>query len=130
MPTFTPPYVIEPATDEPGMFRKMKMQRSVTVVKNGSSYRTVRYDSPEDLATADIAYFGGHTYQISTAEGDALTAAGYTVLPDNYTVVDNGDGTATISGIAVMDNGNGTANIADDRIFTHLGFGTAEIPNG
>ena len=50
-----------------------------TVLKNGTAYKTVDEPTDEDVAAATIAYVGGHVYTVTTAEGDALTAAGYTV---------------------------------------------------
>lgn len=81
MPTFTPPYVTVKAPDAPEPFNRLGMPKTVSVIKNGSSYRQVNWPTDEDVATADAAYLGGRTYGISEAEAAALTAAGYTVTP-------------------------------------------------
>lgn len=76
---FEPPVVLETATDEPGLFTRMQMERGVTVLKKDGFYTQVRFPSPEEIDAADIAYLGGHIYQITAEEAADLIAAGYEV---------------------------------------------------
>lgn len=78
MPTFTPPTRLEYRGRDRFWGRKADVIGR-TVLKNGTAYKTVDEPTDEDVAAATIAYVGGHVYTVTTAEGDALTAAGYTV---------------------------------------------------
>lgn len=49
----------------------------LSVLKVGTTYTMVEDPSNEDIAAATIAYLGGRTYPVSTAEAQALTTAGY-----------------------------------------------------
>lgn len=51
----------------------------VSVLKNGEDYTDQTYVYSDDIDAADIYYQGGHVYEVSEAEKDALVAAGYTV---------------------------------------------------
>ena len=78
MPTFTPRTFEVPFKGNP-LFEKMHFERGYALLKRGTSYREVRNPTNEEVAEADIAYLGGRTYQITTQEAAALTAAGYEV---------------------------------------------------
>lgn len=94
MPTFTPPvtdtvpadyvggndrfYPSEPALRRLwGRFRQPGRAPNVFKLVDGT-YTTVQpYDWPYQGAVIDTVYYGAHTYTVSQAEADALTAAGF-----------------------------------------------------
>lgn len=89
MPTFTPPFVLDnspllPNTRGPAffLFRHYKNRaRGRTVIKKNGVYSTVDAAAvPDQLATADIVYLGGHIYEVTESEAADLVAAGYTVI--------------------------------------------------
>lgn len=61
------------------LFSRYRLKRAITVLKIDGEYYEVRYPSSEEVADADIAYIGGGTYPVSSAEKASLEAAGYTV---------------------------------------------------
>jgi hypothetical protein len=61
------------------LFSRIKIQKGITVLKNGSTYRQIRYPSSEEWTAATIAYLGGIDYEVDATEKAALEAAGYTV---------------------------------------------------
>lgn len=77
MPIFTPPTVDEGPVAGDRLFARFKIQRGVTVLKNGTTYTQHRFPSLDEVLAADIAYIGGHQYVIDRAEAVALEAAGY-----------------------------------------------------
>jgi len=82
MPYFTPPTVWRTLDPSDRLFCRMKLPVGVAVIKSESgAYTTVENPSDEQIAAAAAAYLGGHTYEISASEADALTAAGYEVTP-------------------------------------------------
>ena len=76
MPTFTPP-TRKVYRSKDRLWRRNADVVGRTVLKNGASYTTVDEPSDEDVAAATIAYLGGRSYTVTTAESSALTAAGY-----------------------------------------------------
>lgn len=76
---FRPPTVRRPMDTTDPLFRRLKINVGLSVLKTAGFYTTVESPSPEDIAAADIAYLGGRVYPISPDEAAALTAAGYTV---------------------------------------------------
>jgi hypothetical protein len=79
---FTPPTVLRPYEGQQGdrLFCRMKLPVGVTVLKSQSGgYSTVENPSPAEIDAALVTYLGGCTYEVSAAEADALTAAGYEV---------------------------------------------------
>lgn len=56
--------------------------RGRTVLKNGSVYTTLDSPTVDQVNSANIAYLGGHWYYVFGAEEAALTAAGFTLIPD------------------------------------------------
>lgn len=60
-----------------GLFRYYKIHRGVALLVNGTTVTATRYPTQDEVADADFAYLGGHTYDISAAEATTLTNAGY-----------------------------------------------------
>lgn len=58
-------------------WKKLLLQRSTSILKNGSFYTEIDYPSAEQVDAADITYLGGRIYTVTQTEADALTAAGY-----------------------------------------------------
>ena len=79
MATFTPPSVLGRSQTYDFFFERIRILYGQTVLKFGTSYRTVTDPAAEDIDAADIAYLGGHTYPITDTEAAELTAAGYQV---------------------------------------------------
>lgn len=50
-----------------------------TVLKTGATYTECEFPYSDDIDAADIAYLGGHIYEVDATEKAALEAAGYTV---------------------------------------------------
>ena len=77
MPTFTPPHGsygnVEPATRLEMWFGRI--DRGLTVLKKDGVYTVVDFPYQGDCDDADICYLGGHVYEVSNEEADALTAA-------------------------------------------------------
>lgn len=71
MATFTPPTV------EYRYSRLWKIQEGVTVINNSGTFTEKQYPSQIELDAATEYWLGGHVYDITTAQADALTAAGY-----------------------------------------------------
>ncbi len=44
------------------------------------TYTTVDTPTTEQVAAAQVAYLGGHLYEVTVTEAAALTAAGYEVV--------------------------------------------------
>jgi len=61
------------------LFSRIKIEKGITVLKNGSTYTEIRYPSSEQWVAADVAYLGGIDYEVDATEKTALEAAGYTV---------------------------------------------------
>lgn len=77
---FTTPTVLEEMDGEfHPLFSRIKIQKGVTVLKNGSTYTEIRFPSHEEVQAADIAYIGGYSYEVDAAEKADLEAVGYTV---------------------------------------------------
>jgi hypothetical protein len=53
------------------------IDRGLTVLKKDGIYTTLDFPYQGDCDAADIAYYGGHVYDIDEDEAVALTAAGY-----------------------------------------------------
>ena len=76
MPVFTPPFIH--IRDKSSMaFHFPGTDIGITVLKEGTSYRQVSNPTHEEVTAATIAYLGGRSYTVDTAEAAALTAAGY-----------------------------------------------------
>lgn len=82
MPTFTPRQYdqpIAPKVTKPddNLWVRMSVPHSYALLKTGGFYREVVNPTNEEIAAADIAYLGGHIYQVTPDEAAALNAAGY-----------------------------------------------------
>lgn len=90
MPTFTPPTddfhnlsdfdVDTPNT--PSVRRAYNLLRHYKSLPRGRNVyklndNTYTENEPSDWSTISLTYYGGHVYDITTAEAAALTAAGY-----------------------------------------------------
>ena len=76
---FTTPTVSEGPAGEGRLFERFRLVRGITVLKIDGEYFEIRFPSSEETQTADIAYIGGYSYEVSEAEKASLEAAGYTV---------------------------------------------------
>ena len=76
---FTTPVISEGPAGEGRLFSRYRLVRGVTVLKIDGEYYQVRYPSAEEVASAEIAYIGGYSYEVSAGEKTQLEAAGYTV---------------------------------------------------
>lgn len=91
MPTFTPPTVADIPRFLPDstpvqvllMRHYSNTVRGRSVVKISGTYQTVDIPTTDQLTAAGTEgvdwFLGGRTYTVTTAVGNALTAAGYTV---------------------------------------------------
>ncbi|MGZ4519165.1 MAG: hypothetical protein ACXVGA_00945 [Mycobacteriaceae bacterium] len=61
------------------LFSRLTYPVGYAVLKTNGFYTLVRNPDAESIASADVAYLGGHTYLVSDQEAADLTAAGYTV---------------------------------------------------
>jgi hypothetical protein len=80
MPTFVTPTVADRARDQRvlGVVRFWPPHdRGKNVWKKTDGAYTETQPASADI---DTVYLGAHTYTVTTAEGNALTAAGYTVV--------------------------------------------------
>lgn len=77
MPKLVPPTVLENwPTDHP-LFSRYKYARGIALLVSGATVTATQYPYQEDFDTHDHVYLGGHEYEITQAEADVLTAAGY-----------------------------------------------------
>ena len=76
---FTTPTVSEGPAGEGRLFGRYRLTRGITVLKIDGVYYELRYPSSEEVASAQAAYIGGYSYEVSAGEKAGLEAAGYTV---------------------------------------------------
>ena len=76
---FTTPTISEGPAGEGRLFERFRLVRGVTVLKIDGLYYELRYPSSEEVESAEQAYIGGYSYEVSAAEKADLEAAGYTV---------------------------------------------------
>lgn len=74
---FTPPGITQVPSGTDRLWFRFKTDRSLSVLKSGSSYTEVDTPDSEDVEAADAAYIGGRSYVVSYTEALALTAAGF-----------------------------------------------------
>ena len=84
MPTFVPPTAdtVSPVLADPhpgnALFRHYKRRAcGRSVLKESGVYTTVDNPPADRVNAADVAYIGGHRYEVTAAEATALTNAGY-----------------------------------------------------
>lgn len=74
---FTPTTVYERIVSRHPLFGRMSLHRGVSLLRNGGIYRQVRNPGDEQIAAAEVAYVGGHVYEVSDEEAGRLREAGY-----------------------------------------------------
>jgi hypothetical protein len=76
---FTTPTISEGPAGEGRLFSRYRLVRGISVLKIDGEYYSMRYPSAEEVASAEVAYIGGYSYEVSEGEKIQLEAAGYTV---------------------------------------------------
>jgi hypothetical protein len=76
---FTTPTISEGPAGEGRLFSRYRLVRGITVLKIDGEYYNMRYPSAEEVASAEVAYIGGYSYEVSASEKTQLEAAGYDV---------------------------------------------------
>ena len=79
MYTFKPSTFKENAISNHRLFMRLRIERSLSVLKINGEYYEMQYPSQDEIELASEVYLGGHTYEVSSAEAADLTAAGYIV---------------------------------------------------
>ena len=74
---FITPSVEEAPAGTDRLFFRYRISRGISVLKYGTSYIQKRWPTQNEVDDADVAYIGGHEYDISLEEADSLVAAGY-----------------------------------------------------
>lgn len=77
MPTLNTPKTRDNLWTSDRLFGRYGLDRGVTLAVKGAAVTILQYPLQDDLAAYDKVYMGGHTYTITQAEADTLTAAGY-----------------------------------------------------
>ena len=84
-------YIFETPTVEEGpsgghrLFDFYTIDRGITIVKSGATYRQMRYPSQDELATCSEVYMGGTKNIVSEATKAALIAGNVGVTEANFT---------------------------------------------
>lgn len=82
---FTTPVVEEGPTGQHRLFYFFKLNRGLTVVKNGSVYETGRWYTQDELEAADEYWLGGHEHTgVSEATKTAMINAGIGITEANF----------------------------------------------
>jgi len=76
---FTTPTISEGPAGEGRLFSRYRLVRGISVLKIDGEYYNMRYPSAEEVASAEVAYIGGYSYEVSASEKTQLEAAGYDV---------------------------------------------------
>ena len=76
---FTTPTISEGPAGEGRLFSRYRLVRGISILKIDGEYYQVRYPSSEEIASAEVAYIGGYSYEVGAGEKAQLEAAGYTV---------------------------------------------------
>lgn len=74
---FTPPAVRRPVSLSDRLWSRFHYQVGQALIKKDGFYTLGEVVTDEQVADADAAYLGGHTYLVADDEASALTAAGY-----------------------------------------------------
>ena len=85
--TFKTPTVSEGPIGKHRLFYFRKQNKGLTVVKNGSTYQTVRYLLDQDLSTYNEVYRGGYNHTVDDTTKAALIAGGIGVTEANFTAL-------------------------------------------
>lgn len=91
MATFSPPGRLERRGNHP-LFGRLSRPVGVSLLKEDGFYRQVENPSNEEVAAAEEAFLGGFRYEITSAQADALTLAGYGDWVSGDVLVTYGDG--------------------------------------
>ena len=89
---FRTPYVEEGPTGQHRLFYFFKLRQGITVTRTGSTFRTGRYFTQDQLNDVDEYWLGGHESSVSEATKAALIAGGIGVTEANFTVEQGQDG--------------------------------------
>ena len=84
---FKTPIVAEGPAGKRRLFYFYKLDRGITIVKNGAVYSQVRYPVDGDLNAYSEVYRGGYTYTVDSATKSALLAGGVGVTEANFTAI-------------------------------------------
>ena len=76
---FTTPTISEGPAGEGRLFSRYRLVRGISVLKIDGEYYQLRNPSAEEVASAEVAYIGGYSYEVSEAEKTQLEAAGFDV---------------------------------------------------
>ncbi len=81
---FTTPVVEEGPSGYHRLFFFYKLNRGLTVVRNGSTYRTGRWFTQDQLDAYDDYWLGGHEHEVTEEQKAALIAGGIGVTEANF----------------------------------------------
>ena len=84
---FTTPVVEEGPSGGHRLFYFYKLNRGLTVIRNGSTYSTGRWFTQDQLDDVDEYWLGGHEHVVSETTKAALIAGGIGVTESNFTAV-------------------------------------------
>jgi hypothetical protein len=76
---FVPPVVDEGPMGGNWLFARYTRKQGVTVYRVDGEFYEDRFPSQDDLVDADLVYLGGHEYNVTLEEKNALESVGYTV---------------------------------------------------
>lgn len=83
------PMAVKPSHPGFGLFRHYRnLDAGINVFVVDGVVTTVEPDY--EFVTPDRVYLGGHIYEVTQAEADVLTAAGFSILSGDSAVVDDG----------------------------------------
>lgn len=82
---FETPTVAEGPAGGHRLFDFYTIDRGITIIKTGSTYRQVRYPSQDELETYSEVYMGGTKNIVSEATKAALIAGNVGVTEANFT---------------------------------------------
>ena len=84
---FTTPVVAEGPSGGHRLFYFYKLNKGITVVRNGSSYSTGRWFTQDQLDAYSEYWLGGHEHEVSQATKDGLIAGGIGVTEANFRAI-------------------------------------------
>jgi hypothetical protein len=76
---FVPPVENEGPMGGNWLFARYTRKQGVTVYRVDGEFYEDRFPSQDDLVDADLVYLGGHEYNVTLEEKNALESVGYTV---------------------------------------------------
>ena len=84
---FETPVVREGPAGGHRLFQFYKLNVGISIVKDGSTYKQVRYLTDEDLRSYQEVYLGGNKHEVDATTRAALIAGGVGVTADNFTAL-------------------------------------------